>query len=89
MLIIMNEKISENNGNKIAYQDKNLVFMMEGESVYVGNIVYECFHRSIPMHAHSDNSYEIHYISSGYGKVTVSGKNYYSSWSKYKKVKTK
>lgn len=58
-------------GDKIAYQDKNISFMMENESVYVGNIVYERFRRSIPMHAHSDNSYEIHYISSGRGKVTV------------------
>lgn len=61
---------------KIAYQDRNIVFMMEGESVYVGNIVYERFARSIPMHAHSDNSYEIHYICAGHGKVTVSGKEY-------------
>ncbi len=61
---------------KIAYQDRNIVFMMEGESVYVGNIVYERFGRSIPMHAHSDNSYEIHYICAGHGKVTVSGREY-------------
>ena len=64
------------NPDKISYQDRNFMFMMEGVSVYVGNIVYECFHRSIPMHAHSDNSYEIHYISSGHGKVTISGKEY-------------
>ena len=61
---------------KTAYQDKNIFFMMEGGSVYVGNIVYECFQRSIPMHAHSDNSYEVHYISSGHGRVTVSGVEY-------------
>ena len=65
-----------NGSDKIAYQDTNIVFMMEGESVFVGNIVYECFHRSIPMHAHSDNSYEIHYISAGHGKVTADGKEY-------------
>ncbi len=62
--------------DKIAYQDSNIAFLMEGESVYVGNIVYECFHRSIPMHSHSDNSYEIHYISSGHGKVTIEGCEY-------------
>ena len=61
---------------KIAYQDRNFFFMMEGRSVYVGNIVYERFERSIPMHSHSDNSYEIHYISSGHGSVTVSGVEY-------------
>ncbi len=62
--------------DKIAYQDSNIAFLMDGESVYVGNIVYECFHRSIPMHSHSDNSYEIHYISSGHGKVTIEGCEY-------------
>lgn len=61
---------------KIAYQDRNIVFMMEGESVYVGNIVYERFKRSIPMHSHSDNSYEIHYICAGHGTVTVNGREY-------------
>jgi AraC-like DNA-binding protein/mannose-6-phosphate isomerase-like protein (cupin superfamily) len=70
------QKDNGKSSDKIAYQDTNIAFMMEGESVYVGNIVYECFHRSIPMHAHSDNSYEIHYISSGHGKVTVKGKDY-------------
>lgn len=61
---------------KISYHDRNIVFMMEGESVYVGNIVFERFHRSIPMHAHSDNSFEIHYISAGHGKVAIDGKEY-------------
>ena len=62
--------------DKTAYQDSNIAFMMDGESVYVGNMVYERFHRSIPMHSHSDNSYEIHYISSGHGKVTVGDREY-------------
>ena len=70
------EKEASNSPEKIAYQDRNIVFMMEGESVYVGNIVYERFHRSIPMHAHSDNSFEIHYISAGHGTVVVDGKEY-------------
>ena len=59
-----------------AYQNTSLSFLMEGEPVYVGNIVYECFHRSIPLHSHSDNSYEIHYIFAGHGKVTIDGKEY-------------
>ncbi len=62
--------------DKTAYNDRNIAFFMDGETVSVGNIVYECFHRSIPMHSHSDNSYEIHYISSGHGKVTISGTEY-------------
>ncbi len=72
----LSEKGSFAAGDKTAYQDSDITFMMEGGSLYVGNIVYECFHRSIPLHAHSDNSYEIHYISSGHGKVTIEGKEY-------------
>jgi len=62
--------------DRIAWPDSDIAFLMDGESVFVGNIVYERFHRSIPLHAHSDNSYEIHYISSGRGRVTVDGKEY-------------
>ena len=62
--------------DKKAYHDRNIAFLIEGESVFVGNIVYECFHRSIPMHSHSDNSYEIHYISAGHGRVTIDGTDY-------------
>ncbi|MBP5385346.1 MAG: AraC family transcriptional regulator [Lachnospiraceae bacterium] len=68
--------MKENAAEKIAYKDLNISFVMENEPVYVGNIVFECFHRSIPMHAHSDNSYEIHYISGGHGQVTVEGQEY-------------
>ncbi|MCR5501390.1 MAG: AraC family transcriptional regulator [Lachnospiraceae bacterium] len=71
---------TKNNGRdgeeKIAYQNPDIGFRMGGGTVYVGNVVYERFRRSIPMHAHSDNSYEIHYISSGHGRVTVSGTEY-------------
>ncbi len=73
---ISSENEQKKDTDKVAYQDPNIVFMMEGESVYVGNIVYEKFARSIPMHAHSDNSYEIHYIPEGRGRVTVSGTEY-------------
>ncbi len=70
---VLNKK---SNSCKTAYQDTNISFPMEDETVFVGNIVFERFTRSIPMHAHSDNSYEIHYISSGYGQVTVDGIKY-------------
>lgn len=43
------------------------------------NIVYEKFVRSIPSHCHSKNSYEIHYISKGKGKVILNGCDYYVS----------
>ena len=81
------EKEASNSPEKIAYQDRNIVFMMEGESVYVGNIVYERFHRSIPMHAHSDNSFEIHYISAGHGTVVVDGKEYDTGHIRIKSLK--
>ena len=69
---ISSENEQKKDADKVAYQDPNIVFMMEGESVYVGNIVYEKFARSIPMHAHSDNSYEIHYIPEGRGSAARS-----------------
>lgn len=42
----------------------------------VSNIVLERFERSIPLHSHSKNSYEIHYIPFGYGKATIDGNSY-------------
>lgn len=72
----MHENPEQGQGNKIAYKDLNISFVMENEPVYVGNIVFECFHRSIPMHAHSDNSYEIHYISGGHAQVTLEDREY-------------
>lgn len=42
----------------------------------VSNIVLERFERSIPLHSHSKNSYEIHYIPSGHGTASIKGNNY-------------
>lgn len=40
------------------------------------NFVYEEFRRSIPRHVHGSGSYEIHYISRGYGQALIQGRPY-------------
>ncbi len=40
------------------------------------NFVYEEFRRSIPRHVHGSGSYEIHYISQGYGQALIQGHSY-------------
>lgn len=45
-------------------------------SFTVLNLVYERFLRSIPKHSHSKHSYEIHYISNGYGTAVIEGVSY-------------
>lgn len=54
----------------------DLHFTLGGYDFHVSNIVLEQFTRSIPKHSHSKNSYEIHYIPYGYGKATISGRDY-------------
>jgi len=62
--------------NKIAYTDLNIQTTIDHTSFHVLNIVYECFTRPMPKHSHGNNSYELHYISSGYGLVTINGISY-------------
>ncbi len=59
-----------------AFNDRNISFTLEDYSISALNIVFEKFLRSIPMHSHSSNSYEIHYIAYGKGFVTIEGKDY-------------
>lgn len=59
-----------------AYNDRNISFTLENYSIAALNIVFERFLRSIPMHSHSSNSYEIHYIAYGKGLVTIDGQDY-------------
>lgn len=58
------------------YSNINIDFVIGTVKFTVLNIVCERFLRSIPMHAHSDNSYEIHYIEDGHGTATVNGEKY-------------
>jgi AraC family transcriptional regulator, 4-hydroxyphenylacetate 3-monooxygenase operon regulatory protein len=55
----------------ITYNNLNLKFSMDYINFYTLQIAYERFLRSIPSHSHSDNSYEIHYIPYGQGKVKI------------------
>ena len=54
----------------------DLHFSLGRYDFHVSNIVLEQFERSIPRHSHSKNSYEIHYITFGYGKASINGKDY-------------
>lgn len=56
---------------RISYHDIDIKFSMEHINFYTLHIVCERFLRSIPSHCHSDNSYEIHYIPYGQGKVKI------------------
>lgn len=61
---------------RISYNDLDLMFTMENINFYPLHIVCERFLRSIPSHSHSDNSYEIHYIPLGKGKVKIDQATY-------------
>ncbi len=58
------------------FNNFDLHFSLGGCDFHVSNIVLEQFERSIPMHSHSKNSYEIHYIPFGYGKAVIDGTDY-------------
>ena len=51
----------------------NLSFSLEGIPVQAVNMTCERFLRTIPSHSHGSGSYEIHYIPTGYGKLTADG----------------
>lgn len=53
------------------YTDLNIRFFVEQTDFFALNLVFERFLRTIPNHSHGSNSYEIHYIPSGYGHVKI------------------
>ncbi len=55
------------------YNNAGLSFHMGRCRFIAQNIVFEQFHRVIPMHAHSEGCYEIHYIPYGCGTVILNG----------------
>ncbi len=61
---------------RISYNDLNIKFSMENTTFYALHFACERFLRSIPSHSHSDNSYEIHYIPFGKGKVKINNVTY-------------
>lgn len=54
----------------------NITFSIGGYTITILKFNYECFTWSVPSHAHSSNSYEIHYIPKGKGTLVSDHKNY-------------
>ena len=60
----------------IQYDNLNISFVIDNIRFTTLNIAYEHIHRLIPSHSHGDNSFEIHYISSGNGFIKVGDETY-------------
>lgn len=60
----------------IQYDNLNISFVIENIRFTTLNIAYEHIRRLIPSHSHGDNSFEIHYISSGNGLIKVGDNTY-------------
>lgn len=66
-------------GLNMRYRDLNISFRIENAVFTIPSLSYERHLRPIPMHAHSKNSYELHYISSGSGTVNCGGIKYHAA----------
>ena len=60
----------------IQYNNLDINFTIGSTRFRTLNIAYEHLHSIIPSHSHGDNSYEIHYVASGRGYITVGEKTY-------------
>lgn len=58
------------------YRSLNIPFTIEDVSFQTLSISLEKLDMRLPMHSHSKNSYEIHYVSYGYGKLNLSDGSY-------------
>ncbi len=58
------------------YRDLNISFNIENVKITILSICLERLLKPIPMHSHSKNSYELHYISCGRGVLMSEGKSY-------------
>ena len=58
---------------KTLYTDLDISFSVEGKTLKAINIILEELTRKIPSHSHGKGCYELHYVSSGYGKTQVDG----------------
>lgn len=58
------------------YRNLNLSFTIENTKFTVLSISLEKMVTPIPWHSHSKNSYELHYVSFGYGKLTADAQTY-------------
>lgn len=57
---------------KLQQYTSTLTFTIGYTTFHVSNMILERLQRSIPLHSHSKNSYELHYIASGYGQAVIS-----------------
>lgn len=64
---------------RTAYSDLNIRTVIGHTTFYILNIVFERFQRPMPGHSHGNNSYELHYIPFGYGKVSINNTIYDAS----------
>ena len=58
------------------FYQPNIQFVIENVSFFISNIACEQFLVPVPKHAHGNESYELHYISSGYGSARIDGNVY-------------
>lgn len=58
------------------YRDFKFTFSIEHIKFTILSICLEKLTRPIPKHSHSKNSYELHYISYGYGTLIADGQEY-------------
>ncbi len=58
------------------YRDLNISFTIESTRFTILSLVSEKLIRPIPMHAHSKNSYELHYVAAGEGLLNSGGEQY-------------
>lgn len=54
----------------------NITFSIENYLITILKFSYEQLPKNMPMHAHSSNSYEIHYIPKGHGTLISENKSY-------------
>jgi len=61
---------------KTEYNNLNISLTFDGITIDVLNLISERFTRTIPVHSHGSNCYEIHYIPYGYGRLIANGISY-------------
>lgn len=53
------------------YSDMPIQFVLDGITIHALNISYGQFPKTLPVHSHGNGCYEIHYIPTGYGKLSA------------------
>ncbi len=61
---------------KTSYNNLDISLKIDGISIDILNLISERFTRTIPIHSHGSNCYEIHYIPYGYGKLIANGNSF-------------